>query len=111
MNTLETLKAMDALLDSPERWTVGKLARDVDGQTVKPNSAHACQWCLSGAAMNVLRADQAASWSDLVFEEVCGLLSRIAGTYPIPEWNDAPNRTFAEVKDLLARAIAAEEPK
>lgn len=109
MNTLETLKAMDALLCSPDRWAQGEYARDDNGRAVDvvfgtPNSGPPACFCLLGAAGKVTGAY--TSEATRLLEEMTGV-----GKYNLSRWNDARNRTFAEVKDLLARAIAAEEAK
>lgn len=98
MNTLEQLLAMDALLDSPEKWTQGCAARDAAGNPVSATSSEARCWCLIGAKR------RASLWNDFGPNR---LFRKLLGR-SVVDWQDAPARTFAEVKDLLARAIAEE---
>ena len=41
------------LLDSPEKWTTGELARDKDGNKCDPLSPEAVCWCIEGAYRKV----------------------------------------------------------
>lgn len=108
MNTLETLRAMDALFSSPKKWRQGYYAYDAIGRMVEPRDNHACGWCLMGAAFRVLGARKTA---DHVATQTNRALHKAGAIPSVPVWQDAPERTFADVKDLLARAIAAEESK
>lgn len=97
MTTLETLKAMRELLSAPERWTKGECARDASGNRVDISSPDATCFCLIGAAGLVGE-----------FKSVMDLLDRLVAPGPASCWQDAPERTHAEVLALLDRAIEQE---
>lgn len=42
------LVALRELLSDPSRWTTGRHARDINGNTVIPTSPSALCWCLMG---------------------------------------------------------------
>lgn len=94
------------LLDRPERWTQGVLARDTTtGNPVGPESEFATAWCLGGAVMRAYPAYEDQT------EPLRRLREAIFGPprgkgYPEPRignWNDAPGRTFEEVRELVER--------
>jgi len=51
MKTLEILKAARTLIEKPENWTQGEMARDSGGCNAAPKSPDACRWCLAGAVI------------------------------------------------------------
>lgn len=69
------------LLEDPERWCQGDNAVDAKGYPVPPSSDRATRWCLRGAVRKVYPND----WQSVV---------RLT---PCIHWNDAPERTHAEV--------------
>jgi hypothetical protein len=90
------------LLDSEEKWTKRLYARDASGASVSPNDDKAVCWCLIGA-IRYCYPDRVHG----VFERVENHL-RGKGALKIDElcigaseWNDAPKRTFEEVKQLV----------
>jgi hypothetical protein len=102
MTPQETARAILALYDGkPERWAQNTEARAADGEEVVPRDPRAVCWCIYGAAEKVLGARGFNSPFDMA-------MNRITGTdeWPI-DWNDAPERMFADVVALLER-IAAE---
>lgn len=99
MTTLEILKAARELLAVPERWTTGVLAKSQDGSEVAPNSTEAVCWCISGACLKIDGSQ---------FLNVIEALK--IGT-AVPIWNDAPERTHAEVLARFDEAIAKLEEK
>lgn len=80
-----TNRSLTSVFNHIDRWTQFSSARDEDGLSVKPGDKDAACWCFSGAL-------------DLC--GVGGLPKRIwkGGSYV--EWNDAPDRTFADVRKL-----------
>lgn len=103
MTTVEILRAAKALIDTPEKWTQGKYARDAEGHALdhsKDGFAGAVCYCAVGALW-------AAAGS---FDEAA--VSRVrdaAGTHILHPWNDDPERTHPEVMAAFDRAIAAAE--
>lgn len=109
MTTREILIAARALIATPERWTQGDRARDAAGAPIDPCDPRAVCWCISGA---LEAADPSGSDMDgfigaaLALEKVIvGLGHRAA----IGDFNDAPERTHAEVLAAFDKAIAATE--
>lgn len=71
-------------------------ARDKSGAMTGATNHDAVCWCLYGAMIVALRtSDNIATYEVAV--------RRIIGTYSIGEWNDAPERTQAEVVALAER--------
>lgn len=94
MRPVEVLRAARELLSEPERWTKGLFCRVVDGW-------HCC--CVMGAFVAVCP-------TDIAFH--CSLFRRAAGVpdeMPLSEWNDAPERTHAEVLAAFDKAIELAE--
>lgn len=90
-------KVRDEVLTSEERWTKDENARDAAGNKVYPRDQEAVCWCLNGAFIAI----RASTWLALdVFDPLTG------GDFLA--WNDAPERTFADVRQLLDRALVEE---
>ena len=97
MTTIEILKKARDLLSDPERWTQNVGARTAQGIPVSADSKEAVCFCASMAVVKVsnevtpihfpkvLDFDR---WSDLFM------------------WNDAPERTHAEILQRFDEAIA-----
>lgn len=106
-NPREILIAAREKITTPERWCQGAHARDEGGQTVLAKDPAACVWCIDGALWAVTRFTQTsarASASILLGEQI--------GAYSansIHKWNDAPERTHAEVLAAFDRAIEESE--
>lgn len=99
MTPKEILIAARAKIEAPERWTQGKFARAKNGACIGPQTAGAVRWCSIGAIISV---------GDLPSYDL--LLAAIGGEWnTVAEWNDAPNRTHAEVLAAFDRAIATAE--
>lgn len=95
MDDLELLTRVREKLARPEAWTKGAHARNADGRVVRRSSPVATCWCLAGAALNVGGGIESAS-----------RLRMLLGLEPgLPDWNDAPERTHAEVLARLDAAI------
>lgn len=109
---LDDLKAVRELLSVPERWTKGEHARTNTGCPVPINSRRAKCWCLEGATARAVKSDERFNntWGCLLdmFRQDHPDAKIIGG---IIEWNDADDRTHADVLALLDKAIAAEERK
>jgi len=100
MTTLEILKAARELLAVPERWTTGVLARAQSGYEVTPSSAKAVSWCMSGACLKIGGDESTFSAT------FCSVIDALDLDTCIPIWNDAPERTHAEVLARFDTAIA-----
>lgn len=79
------------LLDSPEKWTKGELARNLHGVAVAPTARGACQWCLVGA---IFRCYPNAL---VVYRRVQDYLLGRSVSF----WNDREETTYELVKALV----------
>lgn len=84
----DILRAAKARIGTPERWCKGTEAA-YEG------------WKLDGPTC--------AAFSLIDKRDAYDALCRAAGGACLPSWNDAPERTHAEVMAVFDRAIAAEE--
>lgn len=83
------------LLDSPEKWTKGYWAKTKEDENISPLDIYASKWCLVGA---VRFCYQNIEYNVLArIKEALNNFS-VGG---LTEWNDAPERTFEEVKALV----------
>lgn len=96
----DILRKAKVLIDAPEKWTKNVYARDEDGHEVPPDHA-AVAWCMSGACLHFKPRTELLVVRDL--------LRQATGTGFVDEWNDAPERTYAEVMDAFSRAIELAE--
>lgn len=90
MKSSEILITARALINTPERWVKGR----------KPGC-----WCAGDAIIAVAPGEPRSTNSALA------TLKHIIGSHEIGFWNDAPERTHAEVMAAFDRAIAAEQAK
>ena len=84
---------IQTLLDSPEKWTRGWYARDAEGTACIAEDHKAACWCLLGA-IRVCYPD---------FEERIAVECQVRqhiGPF-VDVWNDAPNRTFEDIRELV----------
>jgi alpha-glucosidase (family GH31 glycosyl hydrolase) len=82
-------------LDSPSKWTQEALARDDKGRACDPLSHSAVCFCLLGL-MGVFYDFRSSNG-----EEAWNKLNSVFKGKIIGKWNDAPERTFEEVKALV----------
>jgi hypothetical protein len=100
MTVADILERAADLIEPEGKWTQQFYARDASGSRVPEYTANAVCWCASGA---ILRT--AGDWTSTE----CGAAHRFlvsAVGASIPEWNDAPGRTQAEVVSALREAAA-----
>lgn len=95
INKIELIKLMKIkeLLAKPENWTKGNFAKDKLGFVVPVNSKEAVCWCLAGAINKCYLNNDFNILTLLNNNDI----------YHIPSWNDAPERTHAEVLALVER--------
>lgn len=77
-------------------WTQGQYARDASGKSAWPTDYFAVRWCLGGA---LYCASPKTKW--LFVDPANG------GIVHMPDWNDAPERTQADVLACIDNSIAA----
>lgn len=100
MNTHELLIAARKRIERPEHWTQGCEARDKDGNEQEADSSLACKWCGYGAvwaAESENTDPRAVAFAEMALEAACGR--------HFPSWQDAPERTHAEVLKVFDIAI------
>jgi hypothetical protein len=99
----EKLREARALI--AKGWTQGEFARTKTGRKTPPKSPSATCFCASGA---VIRATGAAGVAEGLFSQEFRVLRQaVRGNVVI--WNDAPERTQAEVLQAFDRAIELAE--
>jgi hypothetical protein len=86
------------LLSSEDRWCRVHLAMNKDGKATAPNDPDACRWCLLGA---LLRCGATPYW-----EQIAAVIKKRTGgkDMSLSIYNDAPDRTFEDIKSLLQEA-------
>ena len=93
------LRAARGYIAEPERWTKGRLARYPAPDRVAR--------CAIGAVFAAACTHE-GGFGSAAHEAADALLGVVGGTC-ISTWNDAPERTHAEVLEAFDRAIAAAE--
>ena len=105
MKTLEILRSARALVDTPEKWTWGTIARDASGRSVPFDSPSAVCFCAYGAVSAACDhgASGSAAW--------CRLREALPAGWPggVSLYNDYPSTMHADILALFDRAIEAEE--
>ena len=99
MTPREILIAARKLIEPPDRWTRGSLARNAEGYWVGIHSPNAVCWCMEGA---VLLSSNSTNTDDVLV--ALKLLEKASGVFP-SAYNDAPDRTHAEVLAAFDCAI------
>lgn len=89
--------ALELWDDDPSRWCKGHFAEDEDGGETYSTNKHAVAWCAMGAVkVSVARKLLNDNWVDNHIDAMFGFGWVDDGT---ALWNDAPRRTFGEVRD------------
>lgn len=106
------LKAADLIEHND--WTQGAYARNVNGCGVYPNSISAMSFCVVGAMTRtvfdesrerLLREGKSDSAADQILgRQAADLLTSQICQSDVPDWNDDPARTKAEVVQALRAA-------
>ena len=90
------------LLSDPSSWTQHVIARDCKRERVAVNDSSATCFCLYGA----LRRCYGSTINPLSNKEEYDIWNRLQQMVPDRDpigWNDAPERTHAEVLELVTR--------
>lgn len=112
------LRAARATLEAPERWLhdvepVDAGARDADGREALPWSPAATRWDLGGAVEREQGTfgyhHEGAGAFRLLSLALTESSGGEIGWFGLVDWYDAPERTHAEVLELIDRAIARGE--
>lgn len=86
------------LLTDESKWIKHNTALTAVGSSCAPTDPDAVKWCLYGAFLKCYR-----SWYEhLTIERtLIDAINSTSKSIRISNWNDAPERTFAEVKALV----------
>ncbi len=114
MKTIEILKKARELLSDEERWAQGDyafLAKDDIALNVDWKSPIAACWCPAGALLKVSQGQAAAALVELARDLPGTKVVFLKGDSDkeidqIATWNDAPERTHAEILQRFDEAIA-----
>lgn len=104
MRPIDILCAARARIADPARWTQGACARDDEGEACVSVSTHARSWCAVGAISyegELAYARMGLEGSSIALQ----MLRTLIGD-DVMNWNDAPERTHAEVIAAFDQAIA-----
>lgn len=96
---IEACTSVAELLADPARWTKDYSAVDDRGFMVEPDDEVACAFCICGAIQRVYGHDG----YDANYEKIRKSLSA-PGRRLVATFNDAPERTHAEVLEAVRRA-------
>lgn len=100
-------KTVRELLSDPDRWTKKAMAVDGAGCPVVLYSPEACRWCLLGAMLHVYRSDEEyGKASERLYSMLRPQLQEfsLSEAFNLVAWNDAEERTYQEVIDLVTKA-------
>lgn len=103
MNTLEALKAVKAVIDTPEKWTQNGFARDARGHPCDPLSAYATCYCIGGAYRKVDNVKARLAARHILLDSIDELHPRIGRS--IIGFNDDGATTHAKVMEVFDHAI------
>lgn len=94
-------------LDTPEKWTKGNIAKTVEGEPASPHNPEAVCWCLSGLIVKCYSSpnEDIIPYSKFykIRNKITEYLGVTRGSAEWIRWNDAPERTFEEVKNLVEK--------
>lgn len=87
------------LLDKPEKWIQGELAKNAKGETTLPTSQDAVCYCLMGALMKCYGNKSSIIPIEAKVRKALGEDQFHGGSYV--NWNDDPQRKYEEVLALV----------
>lgn len=88
------MKIKDLLTDE-SKWVQQTYALDEVGNNVYSNNPNATRWCLVGALYRCY--GDSSTVLSVIYRKVYTAI----GNQLISEWNDDPDRTFADIKHLI----------
>lgn len=111
----DVLRKARALIDSPEKWTQHTWARWSNGEQCTIGARSAAQFSAGGTLCRVTVAPHKSSDPKYrkqfeALEAAENILVAVVGM-KVEAWNDAPERTHAEVLEAFDRAIALAESR
>lgn len=103
------MRAAD-LIEPEGAWCQGEPAEDADGCAVGALDPSAIRWCAAGALAR-FSSNPDGTNGNKFYHRVRRELINVLGTSTIVHWNDAPERTQAEVVAALRSAAALAVPR
>lgn len=106
MEVADILNAAADLIEPEGAWTQGYFAADELGgkwQDEETTMYGAVCWCALGAVADVTGQDPWATWDATPAGAAMDAIKQVIGG-PVVQWNDAPERTQAEVVAALREA-------
>lgn len=101
---LDILKSARALIDTPEKWTKGALARDARGEQVCSRSAEAVCFCSEGA-ISAVTAFGEFEWLTSEGDAFKALSGAVPEGLTVYHFNDRASTTHTDIMALFDRAI------
>lgn len=108
-STVEVLKAARDRISDPERWCQETEAQDAIGRNVEPTNAAAVRWCFAGAVY--AEGVDATTAPHIGVSQIGRILNEAIGVEGAGPWNDAPDRSHADVLEAFDRAIQLAEER
>ena len=116
---MSTIQQLRDVLSSSDKWTKGSNARDNAQQKVSYDYPKACSFCLRGA---ILKVSPSQIEEDSLVFDISNKIYEINNRLPfsswadgpmgmgarnddIVAWNDAEERTFADIQRVLGVAV------
>jgi hypothetical protein len=106
MNTLEVLREARSILGEPGTWTKGALARYENGHPAGVHDPEATCRCLYSTLVLATARLHPSGYESPTATFEAAVAAGFKGTSDVVRWNDAPERTHAEVLAKLDTAIA-----
>jgi len=103
MTTVEILKAAKQVISKPEAWCQGDEARTETDEVVTPDNSLAVKFCMLGSTFKIADSDAGRSARRFLYRTMGD------SEVDLVDWNDAPERTHAEVMAKFDEAIALAE--
>lgn len=102
LTTKEVLSLAYQLLEKPECWTKGCMARNIEDRKVSITHPHACKFSLEGAIYRIALITKTKVFD--AHQLVKGGISK-GMTIPIAHFNDANGTTHSAMLAILRKAI------
>lgn len=106
MNTVKTVQQIAAEMaqefrGKPERWMQGAYAKDFEGEECSPSDSAAVCWCIAGKLLMHSPSSVGGLWNSFTNMAFLRNSNELVG------WNDAPDRTVADVIALCEKVAAS----
>lgn len=89
-------------------WVKNSSAETKRGAPVDPTSRSAARWCITGAVHRACSTSRNGSVSWWLYDQACYEIkkaAKIPADMGVPQWNDKPSRTKAQVIKAFQLAI------